>query len=127
MWKTLIWSLGCEDSLEKGMTIHSSILAWSTTWTETPGRLQSMELQRVGHDWATFTCLYLHQFLYICFINKKINKSLTSWYPSESYKKMWLGSSILKLAFFNQGSTRKSNSAEDDLDDYSLSSFKDGK
>ena len=38
---------------------------------------------------------------------------------------MWLGSSILKLAFFNKDSTRNSNSAEDYLDDYSLSSFKD--
>ena len=39
-----------EDLLEKGMAIHSSILAWRIPWTEEPGRLQSMRLQRVGHD-----------------------------------------------------------------------------
>ena len=35
------------------MATHSSILAWRIPWTEEPGRLQSMGLQRVGHDWAT--------------------------------------------------------------------------
>ena len=42
--------LGGDDSLEKEMATHSSILAWRTPWTEEPGQLQSMELQRVGHD-----------------------------------------------------------------------------
>ena len=37
---------GLEDPLEKGMAIHSSILAWRIPWTEEPGRLQSMGLQR---------------------------------------------------------------------------------
>ena len=40
-------SLGQEDPLEKGMAIHSSILAWRIPWTEEPGGLQSMESQRV--------------------------------------------------------------------------------
>ena len=35
------------------MATHSSILAWEIPWTEEPGRLQSVESQRVGHDWAT--------------------------------------------------------------------------
>ena len=39
-----------EDPLEKEMAIHSSTIAWKTPWTEEPGRLQSMESQRVGHD-----------------------------------------------------------------------------
>ena len=39
-----------EDSLEKGMATHSSILAWRTPWTEEAGRLQSMGSHRVGHD-----------------------------------------------------------------------------
>ena len=40
------------------MATHSSILAWRILWTEEPGRLQSMESQRVGHDRATYTfCL----------------------------------------------------------------------
>ena len=43
-------SLGQEEPLEKEMDTHSSILAWRIPWTEEPGRLQSMGLQRVGHD-----------------------------------------------------------------------------
>ena len=43
-------SLGQEDPLEKGMATHSSILAWRIPWTEEPGRLQSIGLQRVRHD-----------------------------------------------------------------------------
>ena len=43
-------SLGREDPLEKRMATHSSILAWRILWTEEPGGLQSVGLQRVGHD-----------------------------------------------------------------------------
>ena len=50
MW---VRSLSREDSLEEGRTTHSSILAWEIPWTEEPGGLQSIELQRVGHDAAT--------------------------------------------------------------------------
>ena len=39
-----------EDALEEGMATHSSILAWRIPWTEEPGRLPSMGLQRVKHD-----------------------------------------------------------------------------
>ena len=39
-----------EDPLEKGMATHSSILAWKIQWTEEPGRLQSVESERVGHN-----------------------------------------------------------------------------
>ena len=41
---------GLEDPLEKGMATHSSILAWRIPWIEEPGGLQSMGLQRVGHN-----------------------------------------------------------------------------
>ena len=47
---TQVQSLSREDPLEKEMEIHSRILAWRIPWTEKPGRLQSMGLQRVGHD-----------------------------------------------------------------------------
>ena len=50
MWETRVQSLGQEDLLEKEMATHSSILAWRIPWMEEPGRLQSMGLQRVGHD-----------------------------------------------------------------------------
>ena len=39
-------------SLEEGLATHSSILAWRIPWTEEPGRLQSIELQRISHDWS---------------------------------------------------------------------------
>ena len=45
--ETWVRSLGWEDHLEKGMAIHSSILAWRIPWTKDPGRLQSKESQRV--------------------------------------------------------------------------------
>ena len=46
-------SLGQEHPSEEGMATHSSILAWRIPCTEEPGRLQSVVLQRVGHDLAT--------------------------------------------------------------------------
>ena len=50
MQETQVRSLGGEDPLEKGMAPHSSILAWKMPWTEDPGGLQSMALQRAGYD-----------------------------------------------------------------------------
>ena len=48
--ETLARSLGWEDPLEEEMATHSSVLAWEIPWTEEPGGLQSMGLQRAGHD-----------------------------------------------------------------------------
>ena len=50
MQETWVPSLGQEDPLEKGMTTQSSILAWRIPWSEEPGGLQSIVLQRVGHN-----------------------------------------------------------------------------
>jgi len=50
-------SLGQENPLEKSMATHSSILAWRVLWTEEPGGLQSVGLQKVIHD---------YQYLYVC-------------------------------------------------------------
>ena len=55
MWKTWVRSLG----LEKGMTTHSSVLAWRIPWMEEPGSLQSMGLQRAWHNWETNTFIYI--------------------------------------------------------------------
>ena len=55
MQETWVQSLSWEDPLEKGKATHSSILAWRISWTEEPGRLQSLGSQRVGHNLATFT------------------------------------------------------------------------
>jgi len=48
--ETWVRSLGWENPLENEMATHSSTLAWEIPWTEEPGRLQSIGLQRVGHD-----------------------------------------------------------------------------
>ena len=70
MQETWVRSLGGEDPLKKGMATHSSILAWRIPWTEEPGGLQAIGLQRVGHNWATnitFTIVYKIQ-LFCCFV-----------------------------------------------------------
>ena len=48
--ETQVQSLGQEDSLEKGMATHSSILDWRAAWTEEPGGLWSTGSHRVRHD-----------------------------------------------------------------------------
>ena len=48
--ETQVRSLGQEDPLEEGMAIHSDILAWRIPWTEEPGGLQSMGLQKTRHN-----------------------------------------------------------------------------
>ena len=58
MQETPVQFLGREDLLEKEMATHSSTLAWKIPWMEEPGRLQSMGLQRVGHDGATSLSLH---------------------------------------------------------------------
>ena len=50
MQETQVRSVGEEDPQAKGMVTSSSILTWEIPWTEEPGGLQSMGLQRVGHD-----------------------------------------------------------------------------
>ena len=52
MEETWVQFLGQEDPLEKGLATHSSILAYRISWTEEPSGLQSLGLQRVGHDWS---------------------------------------------------------------------------
>ena len=55
MQETRVQSLSREDPLEKSMATHSSTLAWRIPQTKEPGRLQSIGLQRAGHDRATNT------------------------------------------------------------------------
>ena len=50
MQETWVRTLGWEDPLEEEMATHSSILAWEIPWTEEPGRVQSVGLQRAEHD-----------------------------------------------------------------------------
>ena len=73
VWETWVRSLGQEDPLEKEMATHSSTLAWKIPWTEEPGRLQSMGLQRVRHDWVTSLCA--HQVLWNIWSSREIGNS----------------------------------------------------
>ena len=68
--ETWVLSLSQEDPLEKGMATHFSILAWEIPWTEEPSGVQSMESQRVGHDWVTnmFTLSVLANFFFFFFL-----------------------------------------------------------
>ena len=60
--ETQVWSLGRGDPLEEGMATHSGILTWRIPWTEEPCALQSMGLQRVGHDWSDLACMCLFKY-----------------------------------------------------------------
>ena len=55
MWETQVRSLDGEDPLEKEMATHSSILAWRIPWTEEPGGLQSITLQKSWAQWSNLT------------------------------------------------------------------------
>ena len=84
MWETRVRFLGWEDPLGKEMATHSSILAWKIPWTEDPGRLQSMGLQRVGHDWATslHSLILLFQLPHlgkICYLNSIFFSNTHPW------------------------------------------------
>ena len=76
MLETLVQSLGGEDPLEEGIATHSSILAWGIPWTEKPGWLQSMGLQRVGHDGvtkhSTIQCLSPYNYLLLLFSSARL-------------------------------------------------------
>ena len=82
MRETWVQFLGQENPLEKGIAIHSSNLAWRIPWTEKPGRLQSMGLQRVGHDWVnnthTHTHTHTHTPLIWCFWDVSVVKNLSA-------------------------------------------------
>ena len=54
-----VQTLGEEDPLEEGTATHSSILVWKILWTEEPGGLGSIELQRVIHDWSDLACTHV--------------------------------------------------------------------
>ena len=59
MQETQVQSPGQDDPLEKDMATQSRILAWRIPWTVEPGGLQSIELQRMGHDWNNWASLFM--------------------------------------------------------------------
>ena len=91
--ETQIQSLGQEDLLEKRMATHSSILAWRISWTEEPGGLQSMGLQRAGHDWVNNTHTHIVA-LWYCVVSWCTIKWISSVY---TYTPSLLGLSPIPL------------------------------
>ena len=76
-------SLGWKDPLEEGMAFHSSILTWRNPWMEEPGRLQSIGLQRVRHNWSSLA--HTHALLKSMRTREPETKSL-AWYPTVTWK-----------------------------------------
>ena len=79
-------SLGQEDPLEKEMAIHSSILAWKIPWTEEPGGLQFMGLERVGHDWA---CMHVMSYQLAQSLYKKQSYLIPRIFIYNFWKVLW--------------------------------------
>ena len=80
-----VQSLAWEDPLEQEMATCSSILAWKIPWTEKPGGLQSMGLQRVGHDRACCTRAYTHTHTIFSYVKKKNEQNsmgASGWFSS---------------------------------------------
>ena len=100
MWEFWVQSLGREDSLEKEMATHFSTLAWKIPWTDEPGRLQSMGLQRVRHDWVTSlsltNTLFLDKKLFSVFHHYRLDCKWTSLNLMFVYFQGFLGGSAGK-------------------------------
>ena len=85
--KFQVRALGEEEPLEDSMATHSSILARKTPWTEEPGRLQSMELQRIGHDWSNLAhthlfCTYFRKLVPISILLQHLSTAAFLYTPS---------------------------------------------
>ena len=88
MRESRVWSLGWEDPLEKEMATHSHVLAWKIPWMKEPGRLQSMGLKRVGHDWATslhFTSFRIFHSIFF-FKGSHLEIKCASWEPHSCHQ-----------------------------------------
>ena len=96
--ETWVLSLGQEDPLEKVMVTHSSILAWRIPWIEEPDKLQSMRLQRAGHDWVTNT------FTFFTFRGSTQIQSSLKWDRilglHHNSANLWLGTMSASLSFY---------------------------
>ena len=94
------WPLGLEDPLVEGMATHSSIFAWEILWTRETGRLQSMGLPRVGHEWSDLVCTHMSISLgklpnLFCPLSPPNGNYGILWYLSLSFWKASLNRSIL--------------------------------
>ena len=125
MQETWVWSLGFKDPLEKGMTTHSSILAWSIPWTEGPGGLLSTGSQRVRHNWMIFTFTFQPRIWEVKYVESShFERAMISLIGIDFYSGFWFWfflSSLLvsfcnivhKLTdFFYSPLTKKQNKAQ---------------
>ena len=85
---TWVRSLGWEDPLEKGMAMHSSILAWRIPWTQEPGELQSIGSQRFRYDWMTNIFVTPYSFL-ACFLQMSQGSYLVSVWKDLYSLRLW--------------------------------------
>ena len=83
--ETKVQSLGQEEPLEE-LATHSSILACRIPWTEKPGGLQFLGLQRVGHDWATNFHFFFHN-VYLSFSSRRMKFNLLFKIPALHFLK----------------------------------------
>ena len=79
-----LYCLCSSSHLEKEMATHSSIVAWKILWTEEPGRLQSMGLQRVGYDFAAKTTTTIRD--PSCFVGERYGGTCRLWFDQGSPK-----------------------------------------
>ena len=93
--ETWVQFLGWEDPLEKGTATYSSILAWRIPWTEEPGGLQSMGLQRVRYDWSTVT------FTSVCGKIKHTNLKAVATFPRDSNERAVACVSLIDSKYWN--------------------------
>ena len=83
-------SLSGDNPLEKERATHSSILAWDIQWTEEPGGLQTMQLQRVRHDWTWTPACITH-------INKNSLESFIIFKDLKCSKRNWRTSTVQQI------------------------------
>ena len=76
MYAFLVWFMTCS---EKAMATHSSTLAWKISWMEEPGRLQSMGLQRVRHDWSDLAAAAAWHVVVIVQLLNRVWLFVTQW------------------------------------------------
>ena len=117
MRETWVRFLGREDPLAKEMAIHSGILVWKIPWTEEPGRLHPMGLQRVRHDWATslhFSIIALPLLMLNCrVILPSLNTSISTTWQEIAYgfvegSRKWSGIFLSSLLSHDQNLKKSS-------------------
>ena len=95
MQETWVGSLGQEDSLEKEMDIHYSILAWETPWTKEPGGVQSMDLQRIEHDCTTIIFKLMRMDMKTPDILQEVNYNPVHFFPVLSFYASYFMTNII--------------------------------